>query len=265
MQPRTKIKFASLEGIRKLLRAAPQRDRTPQEVSKSEAVRHLLPDILELQRKGHDLDDIARILSENGLPVSMWTVKNILMEAEERAKAIPAARPSPAPRKSRVNGTPAPSGGTAARPTLMQATASEGSSSPGTKSQSRTHSESQSGSQSESQSRTHSESQSGSQSKTQAARPLGTGPLSSARGHAEESALPLAGRSEHPPDRQAERRSEEGGGDRSPAESGTRATREQESEAAARFARLPETSTHDSKATPLRRSAFAIRPDTERI
>jgi hypothetical protein len=120
MLPRTKIKFASLEGIRKLLRAVPRRDRTPQEVSKSEAVRHLLPDILDLQGKGHDLEDIARILTESGLPVSMWTVKNILMEADERAKAGPAAQPPPASRKSRVNSSPAPSGGTAVTSTLMR-------------------------------------------------------------------------------------------------------------------------------------------------
>jgi hypothetical protein len=300
MLPRTKIKFASLEGIRKLLRAVPQRDRTPQEVSKSEAVRHLLPDILELQGKGHDLDNIARILTESGLPVSMWTVKNILVEAEEGAKATPAAQPPPAPRKSRGNGTPAPSGGTAARSTLVQATASEGPSAPGTESQSRTQSESQSRTQSESQS----ESQSGSQSKTQAARPLGTqsrevagvpgvevdradrentggdaartvargsanarpeAAIASAGGQSEVPTRSLAGGSEHPPDPGAEKRSGEGGGDRSPAESGARAARAPESEAAARFARLPETPTPDSQAKPQRRSAFTIRPDTERI
>ena len=89
--------------------------------------------------------------------------------------------------------------------------------------------------------------------------------ISVAGGQPEESTLPLAGRSEHPPDAGAERRSKEGGGDRSPAESGARAAREPESEAAARFARLPETPTHDSQAKPQRRSAFTIGPDTERI
>jgi hypothetical protein len=308
MQPRAKINFASLEGIRKLLRAVPQRDRTPQHVSKSEAVRQLLPDIVELQGKGHDLDDIARILSDNGLPVSMWTVKNILMEAEESAKVTSAAQPPTAPRKSRGNGTPVPSDGTAARSTLVQATASEGPSSPGAKSQSKTRSESQSENQSANQSGSQygsqSKTQSESQSKTQAATPLGAQPreltgipgveadradrenadgdaaktlatgsasarteaaISSAGGQAEQSTLPPAAGSEHRPDIGAERRSEEERGARSSAESGAQPTREPDSDAAARFARLSETPTHDGQANPRRRSAFTIRPDTERI
>jgi hypothetical protein len=84
------------------------------------------------------------------------------------------------------------------------------------------------------------------------------GSISSAGDQTKELALPLVGRSEHPPDTEAERRSEEGCGDRSPAESGTRATYERESEAAARFARLPETPPPDSQAKPQRRSAFTI-------
>jgi hypothetical protein len=83
MQPRIKIRTVEVDGIRNLLRAVPAKDRTPQDITKSQAVRQLLPDILELQERGHDLEDIARLLSENGLPVSMWTVRNILVEAAE--------------------------------------------------------------------------------------------------------------------------------------------------------------------------------------
>jgi hypothetical protein len=101
MQPRTKIEFARLNSIRQQLRAVPQKDMTPHEITKSEAIRHLLPEILELRSKGHSVQEIAQLLSDSGVPVSPWTVKNILARSEEP----PVRQPSPrAQSASRTHG-----------------------------------------------------------------------------------------------------------------------------------------------------------------
>lgn len=101
MQARTKIRFDAVERARKLL----ENVRPPEieEVTKSQAVRLLLPQIREAQSKGHTIEAIARMLSESGVTVSAHLVKDLVWkvgarrESKGEAVAKPARRRTPAP------------------------------------------------------------------------------------------------------------------------------------------------------------------------
>lgn len=102
MQHRPKVRVDTLEGFRQLLEATPEHAPAPEEITKSEAVRQLLPEIRAMQSKGYRLPSIAAMLSEHGLPVSVWTLRNI-------CKGVPLEEAQRAPRsraRSRSNGTP---------------------------------------------------------------------------------------------------------------------------------------------------------------
>jgi hypothetical protein len=79
MQARLKIGCDAVDRARKLLEtvAAP----TIEEVTKSEAVRMLLPQIREARSKGYGLEAIAKMLSESGVTASASLVRDLLTEA----------------------------------------------------------------------------------------------------------------------------------------------------------------------------------------
>jgi hypothetical protein len=100
MQARTKIRFDAVERARKLLEDV--RPPEIEEVTKSQAVRLLLPQIREAQSKGHSIEAIARMLSESGVQVSAHLVKDLVWkvgarrESKGEAAAKPARRRAPA-------------------------------------------------------------------------------------------------------------------------------------------------------------------------
>jgi hypothetical protein len=116
MQTRTKIRFDAVERARKLLEnvAPPELE----EVTKSQAVRLLLPQIREAQSKGHSIEAIARMLSESGVPVSAHLVKDLVWKVGARRDSKSEAGAKPARRR-----TPVPMG--ADSPSREEATSKE--------------------------------------------------------------------------------------------------------------------------------------------
>jgi DNA-binding transcriptional MerR regulator len=79
MQARLKIRCDAVERARKLLETVTTP--TVEEVTKSEAVRMLLPQICEARSKGYSLEAIAKMLSESGVTASASLVRDLLTEA----------------------------------------------------------------------------------------------------------------------------------------------------------------------------------------
>jgi hypothetical protein len=79
MQARQKIRCDAIDRARKLLETAVAP--TIEEVTKSEAVRMLLPQIREARSKGYGLEAIAKMLSESGVTASASLVRDLLTEA----------------------------------------------------------------------------------------------------------------------------------------------------------------------------------------
>jgi hypothetical protein len=82
MQPRTKIRLDGISRAQKLLEAAPPPEL--EEVTKSHAVRILVPQIRDAQSKGYSLQTIAKMLSESGVSVSASLLKTLLSEASSK-------------------------------------------------------------------------------------------------------------------------------------------------------------------------------------
>jgi len=80
MQARTKIRFDAVDRARKLLETAPAPE--IEEVTKSHAVRILIPQILDAHSKGYSMEAITRMLSETGVVVSVHLVKNLIWRRE---------------------------------------------------------------------------------------------------------------------------------------------------------------------------------------
>ena len=80
MQARTKIRFDAVDRARKLLETAPAPE--IEEVTKSHAVRILIPQILDAHSKGYSMEAITRMLSESGVVVSVHLVKNLIWRRE---------------------------------------------------------------------------------------------------------------------------------------------------------------------------------------
>jgi hypothetical protein len=82
MQPRTKVRLDAISRAQKLLEAAPLPEL--EEVTKSHAVRILVPQIRDAQSKGYSLQTIAIMLSESGVSVSVSLLKTLLSEASPK-------------------------------------------------------------------------------------------------------------------------------------------------------------------------------------
>jgi hypothetical protein len=116
MQARTKIRFDAVERARKLLEDV--RPPEIEEVTKSQAIRLLLPQIREAQSKGHSIEAIARMLSESGVPVSAHLVKDLVWKVGARPESKRESVAKPARRR-------APSPSDPGSPSLVEATSKE--------------------------------------------------------------------------------------------------------------------------------------------
>jgi hypothetical protein len=80
-----RIRIADLDHIAQALDVAPVPQRS--EVSKSQAIRTLMPTIQRMQARGHTAETIAEVLAANGIKITAPTLNNYL----QRARAVPAA------------------------------------------------------------------------------------------------------------------------------------------------------------------------------
>ena len=95
-----KIRIEAVKQLQRMLDALPVVQ--PEEVTRSAAVRMLVPQVQALQSKGYTLAAIARVLGENGLPLTTVAIKTILAEATspKKKRGRPkgrATKPSAAP------------------------------------------------------------------------------------------------------------------------------------------------------------------------
>jgi hypothetical protein len=88
MSERNKIELDAVEKLQRKLAAMP--DYRPRLVTKTEAVRLLLPEIHSMQRRGYSLSAIAGFLSDDGVVVSVMTLKAYMQQAGEKKR-----RPKP--------------------------------------------------------------------------------------------------------------------------------------------------------------------------
>jgi hypothetical protein len=97
MQARTKIQCDAIGRAQKLLETAPV---APiEEVTKSNAVRILIPQIRDARSKGYSVDAIAKMLSESGVPASASLIKALLSEVGSRCLPEPHSPPGPSRRR----------------------------------------------------------------------------------------------------------------------------------------------------------------------
>jgi hypothetical protein len=76
-----------MDAVKKLQRRlAGMPDYKPRLVTKTEAVRLLLPEIHSMQKRGYSLSAIAGFLSEDGVGVSVMTLKATMKHAGERKR-----------------------------------------------------------------------------------------------------------------------------------------------------------------------------------
>jgi hypothetical protein len=68
MNNRTKFRVDAIEQVQHALDALPEYQE--EEVTKTRAVRMLVPQVLALQSKGYSLVAIAKVISDKGIPVS---------------------------------------------------------------------------------------------------------------------------------------------------------------------------------------------------
>ena len=95
MTERNKIEMEAVEKLQQRLATMP--DYRPRLVTKTEAVRLLLPEILSMQKRGYSLSAIAGFLSEDGVVVSVMTLKAYMKQAGEKKRRKKGVREAPAP------------------------------------------------------------------------------------------------------------------------------------------------------------------------
>jgi hypothetical protein len=97
MKARTRIGIGAIERVQRRMREYP--DQEPQDVTKTEAVRRLLPDIRAMQKRGYSLPAIAAVLAEEGIVASAASLKAAMKHATEKRRGkgvtpdVPRARP----------------------------------------------------------------------------------------------------------------------------------------------------------------------------
>jgi hypothetical protein len=80
--PTRKIPATAIEQVRRAVQDAPEC--LAKEVTKVQAIRALIPDIRKMQSKGYDWKAIASLLSEQGIAVTVVTLKSYLQQAKAR-------------------------------------------------------------------------------------------------------------------------------------------------------------------------------------
>lgn len=90
MEAKSKVRRDAVERAHKRFQEFPHYD--PEEMTATEAVRRLLPDIHALQAKGYSLDSIAGFLSEEGIAMSGAALKALMRHATAKKKRPTARR-----------------------------------------------------------------------------------------------------------------------------------------------------------------------------
>jgi hypothetical protein len=82
MNNRTKFCLDAIEQVQRALDALPEYQE--EEVTKSRAVRMLVPQVLALQSKGYSLVAIAKVISDKGIPVSGMALQKYVSHAKSK-------------------------------------------------------------------------------------------------------------------------------------------------------------------------------------
>lgn len=89
---RTRVRREIVEAAHTRLRSLPAYE--PDEMTMTEAVRRLLPDIHALQKKGYSLDAVADVLREEGMAISGAGLKALMRHALDAKMRLKARRPT---------------------------------------------------------------------------------------------------------------------------------------------------------------------------
>lgn len=81
-----RITLATIDDLRRKLDELPPQAATHRAISKQEAVALLAKEVAALQNRGYTMDEIANVLSNNGLPVAVSTLKSYLSRAKSPSK-----------------------------------------------------------------------------------------------------------------------------------------------------------------------------------
>ena len=80
------ITAETIETLRAKMLEAPEIEKSKRNVSKQEAIKELRKDIESMQKRGYRLEDISKILSENGLEITTPTLKSYLQRIKGSTK-----------------------------------------------------------------------------------------------------------------------------------------------------------------------------------
>lgn len=81
-------KVAVIEELRDRLMQLPEVDNKEREVSKQEAIRIMSDAVCALQQRGYGLEQIAEIITKEGMPISVATLKSYLTRVKRTSSAI---------------------------------------------------------------------------------------------------------------------------------------------------------------------------------
>jgi hypothetical protein len=101
------LTLEKVEQLREKMKSAPEVAPEKREVTKQEAVAALRAEIELMQKRGYTLDEIAKMISENGIELTTPTLKSYLQRAKAGKKA-------PRARKAGASGSAADSSGKSA-------------------------------------------------------------------------------------------------------------------------------------------------------
>jgi len=82
-----RITVAQVEDLRRKLEELPPQNTEKREVSKQEAVALMADQVAQLQQRGYAMDEIAHFLTNNGLPMSVQTLKSYLSRARRTGRS----------------------------------------------------------------------------------------------------------------------------------------------------------------------------------
>jgi len=97
------IKIETIEALKEKIKNAPEIEKEKKTVSKQEAIKELRRDIEALQKKGYSLEEIAKFMSDGGLPITTPTLKSYL----QRTKAT---KPKPPKQEKKIESSPQQNG-----------------------------------------------------------------------------------------------------------------------------------------------------------
>lgn len=76
-----RYKVAQITALKQKLSELPAVDDSRREVSKREAIKLIADDVRKLRKRGYSMESIANILADNGLQISMQTLKSYVAKS----------------------------------------------------------------------------------------------------------------------------------------------------------------------------------------